>query len=264
MQEIWLKYRKDMFIRDLTERYLEVKLFFDKLYREYKKKRGVNFKKMDYWVGTETKKGVLWNLKDQCHILFRNRKSKLGLCEYIFDWTLGSIFHEGMKMKEDIYQLSSYRQEGIDLNLTNLSSTNIQEIHEEFSFVIGKAEENFADEMERINYLFYKANSQLTKFLPKYSQNGLLLRFFFNNRDLAEKACGKNFLDELFSSMFPGNPEKAYIVAGEDCSRGGWWDEGKKILQEGTKRYPDNPKVKKELEKMEKHWEEWNQREGGA
>jgi len=73
MTNRWFEERKDLFFRDLVHSFLEAKVFFDELYRHYRKHKTVPFERMQYWIGTETRKGPLWNLKDSCHLLFRIR-----------------------------------------------------------------------------------------------------------------------------------------------------------------------------------------------
>ena len=94
----WFKERKDLFFKDLVHNFLESRIFFNDLYRHYKKTDTIPFERMDFWVGSETKQGPLWNLKDNCHKLFRKTGLKISLSEYLFDWTVGSIFHEAMKL----------------------------------------------------------------------------------------------------------------------------------------------------------------------
>ena len=71
MRNFWLDERKEMLFRDLIKQFFYSYLFFKEINKEYKKKKHIPFSKMDWWVGTEIKKGPLWQIKDTAHILFR-------------------------------------------------------------------------------------------------------------------------------------------------------------------------------------------------
>jgi tetratricopeptide (TPR) repeat protein len=246
----WFEERKDLFFKDLVHYFLESKLFFDELYHNYKKNEVVPFKQMDLWVGSEIKKGPLWNVKDNSHKLFRNTESKISLSEYLFDWSLGSIFHEGMKLKEDAYQLEVYLPsfENID---TPKKTEEIEEILGEYISVIEKATVNLDAEMESINYLFSKAVERLKELLVDHAHNGLLVRFLLENKELVEKALGTKSLQHLTSSLFPHHPERAYLIAGKSYLNGGWFKEAIHCFYKALEINPDYSEAKKQLQEAE-------------
>ena len=201
-----LEERRDLFIRDLVEKFFEAKIFFDKIFQRYQKEGEISFKEMDYWVGTEIKKGTLWKLKDECHALFRNDKPEVGLCEHFFDWTFGSIFHECMKLKEDIYQIESYKPVYLQFQKEKKTSIDfeVKKMLDEVHSVIDKVEKDLAEKMKGVSYLFAEAATQLRKLFPNFSQNGLLVRFLVENKKLVEQVFNKGSLKEILFSMYPG------------------------------------------------------------
>ena len=90
MKTQWLEQRKDIFVRNLVQDYL--KNYFDGVQAQYKKEGSLPYSMLDIWVGTETDKGPLWNLKEQSHRLYRKNRSSISLYENLFDWVVGSIF----------------------------------------------------------------------------------------------------------------------------------------------------------------------------
>ena len=224
VENSWFLERKNLFFTDLVQSFLESKILFDDLYRDYKQNKPVPFERMDSWIGTDTKKGPLWNLKDNCHKLFRKPSSKISLSEYLFDWTLGSVFHEGMKLKEDAYQLEAYLP-SYDKIDTSKNASEIEEILQEYRSIIDKATSNLKAEMESINTLFAKAVERLKELLINHSHNGLLIRFLLENESLVEKALGEKSLEHILDSLFPGHPENAYCMAGKSYLKGGWFKE---------------------------------------
>jgi len=247
----WFEERKDLFFKDLVHNFLNSKIFFDKLHNYYKKNNAIPFERMDFWIGSETKKGPLWNLKDNCHKLFRSSKSKISLSEYLFDWTLGSIFHEGMKLKEEVYQLEVYLPASDKIDISE-DGKEIEKILEEYFKVIDKDSKNLEAEMESIQYLFSKAAERLKELSAHYANNGLLVRFLLENKKLVEKALGKNSLKEILSSLYPQQPEKAYFIAGKSCLEGGWFKSATKYFKKALEINPHYTEAKRSLQDAEK------------
>lgn len=251
MANRWFEERKDLFFKDLIHSFLKSKIFFDELYQHYKKNNTIPFERMNFWVGSETKQGPLWNLKDNCHKIFRKPEFKISLSEYLFDWTLGSIFHEGMKLKEDVYQLEAYLPTSDKID-TSEDGEEIEKVLEEYFTVIDKASKNLAAEIESIQYLFLKAAERLRELLINHAHNGLLIRFFFENEKLLEKALGKNSFKEIIASFHPHQPEKIYFIAGKSYLQGGWFEDAIKYFKKALKINPQNTEVKQWLQEAEK------------
>ena len=146
------------------------------------------------------------------------------MSEYLFDWTLGSVFHEGMKLKEDSYQLEAYLP-SYDKIDTSKNASEIEEILQEYRSIIDKATNNLNAEMESINTLFSKAVERLKELLINHAHNGLLIRFLLEHESLVEKALGEKSLEHIVDSLYPGHPENAYCLAGKSCFKGGWFKE---------------------------------------
>ena len=237
MENSWFLERKDLFFTDLVHSFLESKILFDGLYQDYKQNKPVPFERMDNWIGTDAKKGPLWSLKDSCHKLFRKSSSKISLSEYLFDWTLGSVFHEGMKLKEDAYQLEAYLPSYDNID-TSKNAAEIEEILREYLTIIDKATVNLEAEMESINSLFAKAVDRLKELLVNHAHNGLLIRFLLEHEPLVEKALGAKSLEHIIDSLYPRHPENAYCIAGKSCLKGGWFQEA---LHYFTKSLEVNP-----------------------
>lgn len=249
----WFEGRKDLFFKELVQSFLESKVFFDQLYQHYRKHKTLPFERMEYWIGTESKKGPLWLLKDTCHMLFRQSGSKINLSEYLFDWTVGSIFHEGMKLKEDAYQLEAYlpSSEGIK---ASEDKEDIQETLAEYVAIvttIEKAARNLRAEIKSIHHLFARASERLRELLANYARNGLLVRFLLEEGELVEKALGRNSLQAMLAALYPHHPEQAYLTAGKSCMRGGWFQEAKNYFSKALKITSNHPEAQKCLREAE-------------
>ncbi|MDY6863814.1 MAG: hypothetical protein SV062_12615 [Thermodesulfobacteriota bacterium] len=248
MRNYWLDDRKEMLFRDLIKQFFYAYLFFNQLKEEYQKENRIPFSKLDYWVGTEIKKGALWQIKDSAHILFRNPISEREIFEYLFDWTLGSIFHEAMKLKEDIYQIEAYSLKWVRAKKLKV---NPKDIEEEISIIVNNAKKNLREEMKRLDYLFEKAILRLHKILPLHNKNFLLIKFLIEEEMLLEKVLGEKALTRILKITFPENQEeKAFLMAEEGCVKKGRIQNALFILQRGRRLLPDSIAIKKRLNEL--------------
>lgn len=250
----WFEGRKELFFKELVHTFLESKVFFDELYQHYRKHKAVPFERMEYWIGTEIKKGPLWTLKDSCHMLFRRSGSKIALSEYLFDWTVGSIFHEGMKLKEDAYQLEAYLPSTEGIKISD-NKEDIQEILAEYVTIVSiieKAARNLGAEIKSLHSLFARASEQLRELLANYTHNGLLVRCLLEESELVEKALGKKSLQKILASLYPEHPEQAYLTAGKRCLVGGWFKEAQIYFNKALEIKPNHPEAQKCLREAEK------------
>jgi len=232
MKSSWIDTRKDIFIRDLVRDFIDASLYFHHILTEFEKIASLPYHMLDTWVGTETKKGALWNLKDQSHRLFRSGKSKSNLYEHLFDWTIGSIFHESMKLKEDAYQIESYKPL-LELEVTGHNENKeLSKIIAEYFSLIEKARKNLKDEIKRIEDLFSRAIFHLCIMFPLYGSNIQLLRFVLDNRQSVEAVFGNDSFDQILCSMFPEGTTRAYIAAAEYCIKNGWYGDAQTYLKQ--------------------------------
>ncbi len=244
----WLESKRDILLRDVVHYFIEAKLYADMLYKKHGTTTTLPYGLLDEWVGSENAKGLLWNLKDLCHDVFRNRGSKSNVAEYLFDWIIGSIFHEAMKLKEDAYQVENYmpllEQEPVKNHKASSPMT------QEFLEVIENARTNLAAELMRIHTLFSRALTQLLDILPLYRDNVLLVRFLLDNAKLlSDKIFIKKTFTILIQNMFPEGLVGAYLFVAERCMQGGWYREAARYLKKALKIDAANKKAHDLLQK---------------
>lgn len=242
MENPWLEAKRDIFLRDLVHDFIEAKLYADMLYEKHSESAYLTYSLLDKWVGSENAKGPLWNLKDLCHNLFRNKGTKSNLYEHLFDWIIGSIFHEAIKLKEDAYQVETYKPLLEQESLKHPES--LSHITKEYFEVIENARTNLSAELVRIHALFSKALSQLIEILPLYRNNILLVRFLLDNAKLlSEKVFGKKKFNNLIQDMFPEGMAGAYLFVAERCLQGGWYREAVRYVKKALKIDATNKKA---------------------
>ena len=106
MEGRWFQERKEILIRELVASFVEAWCTFNALYRRQKDEGKPHYAAWESWIGTENRKGHLWRLKDLSQSIVRRPGSNPSMHEVLLDWTLGAIFHECLKIREDLFQLS--------------------------------------------------------------------------------------------------------------------------------------------------------------
>ncbi len=250
MNKTWFETRKDVLLRNLVAGVFEAKIFFDKILKDFRKTSHVPYATMDKWIGSENTKGSLWRIKDTSHKLFRNPEDLSTPYENLFDWSLGSIFHEAIKLKEDAYKIDSYKPL-LEKFLKNKQVTSdiSSIIYEHFS-MIEDTNKEIQREINNIENLFIKTFNYLYMIFPAQKNNLLLLRFIIDNNSTFEMIFGKCSTQTLLKKMFPENATVPYLLIAEHCILGGWTEEADKYFKEASRidnknRKTYNSKTKK-------------------
>jgi len=233
---------KDLEIVEIVKGFLESMLIFADMVKGYHQ-GNLKFSKLEELVDT---KGTspLFNLKERCHSRFRymeadphNEKEKL------FDLTVCSIFHETMKLKENVYQLEVYgpRYQALEKRLDNPLPE--KEFHR-FRKILLRAEQGLKEGMEDLKELFRDVKEQLGELLREYSKNQLLTRFLLENRPLLQKVYGRRALEKIFASMFKGGIGQAYWVAGNSYLKSQYFDMAHPVFKKALSSHPGNGMLK--------------------
>ena len=231
MKTSWIEQRKDIFVSNLVQDFFAAKKYFDELLKHYKKNGSLPYSMLAVWVGSDTDKGPLWQLKEQSHRLYRSDRSKIILYENLFDWVVGSIFHESMKLKEDIYQIESYKPL-LEMGLSdNAENREIAKIIQEYYALIDRVSRSLREEIESIDELFTKGLLHLRSLIVFCKSNALLLRFLIENKKTTETMFGQGALEQILQEMFPAGIHEAYILISESSMKNGWYDQAQKYLK---------------------------------
>ena len=231
MKTSWLEQRKDVFVRNLVQDFFTAKNYFDELRTHHKKKGPLPYSMIDVWVGRESDKGPLWRLQEQSHRLYRSSGLAISLYENLFDWVVSSIFHESMKLKEDIYQVESYKPL-LELGLSDNQAQREQaETIREYYALIDRASRGLNEEIESIDDLFAKGLLHLRSLIVTYRHNALLLQFLIGNKKAVEAMFGQDALQQILQEMFPSGVHEAYILMSESCMQNGWYSRARSYLK---------------------------------
>ncbi len=144
-------------------------------------------------------KSCLFRLKEMCHDLFRS-SSDASYKEKLYDITVGYIFHEGMKLRENLYQIEYYKPKH-DLGSHELTSLEKKIVHE-IGVLINKAEKRMNEGLREIKILSGELAEQLKDLIKLYKTNYLIPRFIFENEKTLVRIFGKKGLDGLLADMY--------------------------------------------------------------
>ena len=145
---------------------------------------------------------VLFRLKERCHRIFR--AGSAGVEQQVrtgelFDLAVGSLFHEAMKLRENLYQQESYSPRVAALRV----DTNAEggELISEFEKILSAAAIRLDEAVQEADVLLQQTRKQLMRLLEEQKANGLTARCLY---ELAEE------VDEAFPDGLDGLYEKVY------------------------------------------------------
>ncbi len=229
---------KDLEIVEIVKGFLRSALIFADLVKGYNQEN-LKFSTVEKLVDT-TRSNPLFDLKERCHALFRYNEA--GSCnekEKLFDLTVGSIFHEAMKLKENLYQLEVYGPRYLELEKA-LSNPLPEREFRGFKKIKSRAEQGLREGIEDLKELFRDVKQQLGELLKEYSKNRLLTRFLLENRVLVQRIYGKKGLEEIFASMYRGGIDQAYWTAGNSYLESQYFDMAHRVFKKALSRHPEN------------------------
>lgn len=260
----WFEKRRDFFVRQVIDDFFSVQLAFQNTYLVYLECRNSSSisitcsdlldgeaveKRRQLWdrlvrmVGTEKDKGPLWLLKDLCHMVWPEVDYEQDVSGSLFDWLTGSIFHETMKLKENIYLLNRYGPAACRIKERPLDSGgffsrsdtqaspadrlgNIIDVQS----LIRRAAADAVNQMEQIAYLFSHASYMLRMKMSSFAGNSLVLRLLVEQEEVVKLLWGEE-VDDVFMDMFFGEAAEGFCSAGRSYHNGQWFAQALKMYQ---------------------------------
>jgi tetratricopeptide (TPR) repeat protein len=196
---------------------------FREIFKKYKDGQ-LRFSDIGDWVDDKGQ-SLLYDLKEKCHSLFRfTGKGPDNRNEWLLDLAIGSIFHEAIKLKENIYQMEVYRPRYLQYKLKAGKSTYEKDYLQQFERIVSRAEQGVVEGMEETQSLFRDAMAQLVDFIKENSENPFLVRFILEHQTLFQKVYGSKRLKEIFNHMFGKGLLEAYDLAGRSYLQSGHYD----------------------------------------
>jgi hypothetical protein len=219
----WFKEKRALLTRNLLKEFHGGYSKFLLLYDHYLASSEVSFTEIERLVGTESRRGPLWRLKDNCHRLWRQEDFQQEMNGRLLDWIMGSLFHEAMKLKENAYISQHYRPLAEKMTCRP-GEEGLLLCGMEFERFRLRTAEEISRQMENLSLMFGRANYLLRLLMREQSHNLLLLRFLIENEQVVIQLWSEN-LRELFQDMFPGTPEDGYCAAARSYLADHWQEQ---------------------------------------
>ena len=208
-------------IVELTQYVFEAICSFQEIYRDFRKEK-YDFQKIASFIDDKGE-SVLFEMKEICHFLFRiNQEHKVSDSEQLLDITISALFHLAMKIREDVYQELYYVPKFKKIMAKKKKSNREKDLIQHFKKLQLKT--NLMDEMEEAQELMKDVEHQFLELLPVYRENGLLVRFLFENAKLINKALGKGGQASVLESLYNGNMGQIYFVAAISYLESGFYN----------------------------------------
>ncbi len=173
-------------------------------------------------------KSHLFHLKEMSHELFRN-SSDASYKEKLYDITIGYIFHEAMKLRENMYQLEYYRPQ-CDIDPDTLTDHEKKTVHE-ISLLVNKAEKRLREGFKEIKVLLNELVGQLKDLIVLYKNNYLMPRFIFENEKSLKKIYGKKGFENLLNMVYSDGRYLLILKAGQSYLESQYYDTARTLFK---------------------------------
>ncbi|MFO8033160.1 MAG: hypothetical protein R6U22_11535 [Desulfohalobiaceae bacterium] len=246
----WLQKKQDEIVTDILKNFCYIQQALEQEFLEYKSSGHLDFQRLSELVGHEMNQGRLWRLKDNAHLLFRYLPDP-PLSGKFLDWSLGYIFHECMKLKEDAYQQQTYTAWFSQLEQDPDRSSQEREISKNLYQLVSQTKESIRREVNRISYILNICRKIFIQYLPLHQENALLARFIYTQNELL-RSTFRSAYPKLILAIYGQQQEMLYYLAARSLRQGGWHSSAADALQQSLRINPENPKVKQEKELLER------------
>jgi tetratricopeptide (TPR) repeat protein len=152
----------------------------------------------------------------------------------LFDLAVGSLFHESMKLRENVYQQEVYAPRV--LRLREGAGGEADELLREFEKVLASSPERLAETLRETEALFAQTRRQLRHLLATHPDNGLVARFLLEQAERVA-AVFPDGLDDLLTEIY-GGPVEARAIAVHSYLESAHFDEALRAIDEVGSQAP--------------------------
>ncbi len=247
----WFEKRQDFFVRRTIDEFFRLTRSFEDIYLIYLECRSPRtdlctdllnrqtgevrarlWDRLTVMVGTEREKGPLWRLKDLCHLVWPQSDENQGQGGSLVDWLVGAVFHEAMKLKENIYLLNSYGPTACKMQCRSAGPAPVfcQDSVIDVRGLISRAAADVVGQMEQIAFLMSHAAFMLRLMMPDLARNMLVVRLLVEREDVVRLLWGEP-LEDVFADMFYGDTAAGFCAAGRSYLCGQWFPQALDMYQ---------------------------------
>jgi len=183
------------------------------------------------------RESLLFRLKERCHALFRVRVAGTGLetpRQALFDLAVGSLFHETMKLRENLYQQEVYGPQVRALR--DRAAPESRALIADFEKLLSGAGERAAEALRESEALLGHTRAQFRLLLMDLQSEPLIARTLVAQRTSVETVF-RDGLDALLGDVY-GSPAEGWIAAARSWLRSACFAEALEALAEAERRIP--------------------------
>ncbi|WP_339135510.1 MAG: hypothetical protein WGN25_18120 [Candidatus Electrothrix sp. GW3-4] len=247
----WFDQQRNFFVRQFFADFFTLTYSFHKLYHSYCACRGSAmgsscyllhhqgenahcriWDRLNWMIGEEADKGSLWTLRELCRRVWPEGEHGENVEGSLVDWLMGSIFHEAIRLREDVHILNNYGSAAFKNRQIkaacengypsqNLPVSRLAQAMDRKN-LIKRVAVDVMQQMEQLAFLFGQTHNMLRTMLSGLADNFLLVRFLVEQEDIVEDLWGEP-LDDVFADMFSGTPAQGFCAAGESYMSGQWY-----------------------------------------
>ncbi len=176
---------------------------------------------------------ILFRLKERCHALFRSTSSEELTMrrEALFDLAVGSLFHESMKLRENLYQQEVYAPKV--QKLLEQSGDEARDVFRDFERIQSAGADRAEEALRETETLLEQTRSQLRELLIDLPGEGLMARFLVEHAETVEEVF-ESASDDLIAEIH-GDAASGYRLAAHSYLRSAFYPEATYCLNEALR-----------------------------
>jgi hypothetical protein len=182
----------------------------------------------------------LFKLKEMCHELFRN-SDQTNYKEKLYDMTVGYVFHEAMKLRENLYQIEYYKPnpEKVPGSLTEMERKIVREIET----LTKKADIRIKEGVKEMKTLTIELMGQLVSLIELYKDNYLMPRFIFENEKSLVSIYGKKGFEKLLNDLYKDGRDALILRTAKSYLKSEYFDLARLLFRRKLAKDKENIEV---------------------
>lgn len=229
MPNTWLRNKHPELVTDLLRNFCLIHQSLELEFSRHSRTGQIDFNALSELIGQDMNQGRLWRLKDTAHLLFRVLPDPPAVGQ-LLDWSIGYIFHECMKLKEDAYQLQVYVPWFKSIQLNPEFNSTEQLVGAELDSLTAQTRKSIRLEVERVTFVLRQCRKLFVHYLPLHAANPLLARLIYDNMALMQEVF-KDDHAPLIRAVYGEPPGRLYLLAAKSFRLGGWLDKAEVAVQ---------------------------------
>jgi hypothetical protein len=228
--------RTDSIVVDLLRDFLVAHEALDGLVAAHDQDR-LEFEDVVVWAGDDAS-SVLFRLKEHCHTLLRADgppdAGEIGSAE-LLDLVVGSLFHEAMKLRENLYQVEAYARRFEKLRAR--ARTTHAESLSELEHLLELSGRHLHEAFYEARSLMQLARRHVRGLLIEYASSGLVARCLYEHAEAVERVFAPGEVDPadgirpaLVDELYGGQAQAALRVA-RSYLESAYFDEALEVLE---------------------------------